>query len=113
MPGPLAAQVATWACYLHRGAVAVAVFIAPRPLAPRIGLHRVRWVLGKEGSLPGYESITMYSPFRETTIQVVPTKEPGPITPSPMVQALAMYGPDIGFGLTPAQALAPTHTAGP
>jgi D-alanyl-D-alanine carboxypeptidase len=65
--------------------------------------------IGKEGSFPGYEAITMYSPARETTITVVSTKQPNTITPSPMFQALAMaiYGPDIGFGLTPAEALQP------
>ena len=34
------------------------------------------------------------------------------ITPPRMAQALAMdlYGPNIGFGLTPAQALAPSYS---
>ena len=51
----------------------------------------------------------MYWPARKTTITVVSTKQPNTITPPPMFQALAMaiYGPDIGFGLTPAQALQP------
>ena len=68
--------------------------------------------IGKEGSFPGYESITMYSPSRHTTIEVVSTKQPNAITPTRMFQALAMavYGPNIGFGLTPAQALAPSYT---
>jgi D-alanyl-D-alanine carboxypeptidase len=68
--------------------------------------------IGKEGSLPGYESITMYSPSRHTTIQVVSTKQGNAITVSRMFQALAMdlYGPNIGFGLTPAQAIAPSYT---
>jgi D-alanyl-D-alanine carboxypeptidase len=68
--------------------------------------------IGKEGSLPGYESITMYSPSRQTTIAVVSTKQANAITPTRMFQALAMdvYGPNIGFGLTPAQALAPSYT---
>jgi D-alanyl-D-alanine carboxypeptidase len=68
--------------------------------------------IGKEGSMPGYESITMYSPSRHTTIEVVSTKQPNAITPTRMFQALAMaiYGPDIGFGLSPTQALAPTYT---
>jgi hypothetical protein len=30
--------------------------------------------IGKEGSFPGYESITMYSPSRHTTIEVGSTK---------------------------------------
>ena len=54
----------------------------------------------------------MYSPARKTAIVVVSTKQANAITPPPMLQALAMaiYGPDIGFGLTPAQALEPnTH----
>jgi D-alanyl-D-alanine carboxypeptidase len=65
--------------------------------------------IGKEGSFAGYESVTMYSPARETSITVVSTKQPNTITPPPMFQALAMaiYGPDIGFGLTPAEALQP------
>jgi D-alanyl-D-alanine carboxypeptidase len=68
--------------------------------------------IGKEGSLPGYEGIAMYSPSRHTTIEVVVTKQGNAITPTRMFQALAMdlYGPDLGFGLTPAQALAPSYT---
>jgi D-alanyl-D-alanine carboxypeptidase len=71
--------------------------------------------IGKEGSIPGYESITMYSPSRRTTIVVVATKQPNAITPTRMFQALAMdvYGANIGFGLTPAQALAPSYTGMP
>ena len=46
--------------------------------------------IGKEGSFPGYESITMYSPSRHTTIEVVSTKQPNAITPTRMFQALAM-----------------------
>jgi D-alanyl-D-alanine carboxypeptidase len=65
--------------------------------------------LGAEGSFAGYESATMYSPARRTTIEVVSTKLANAITPPPMIQALAMavYGTHIGFGLTPAQALEP------
>lgn len=72
------------------------------------------WV-GKEGSLPGYESITMHSPSRRTTISLVTMKQPGPITPPLLFQALAMdlFGPDLGFGLTPEQALEPTYTGLP
>jgi D-alanyl-D-alanine carboxypeptidase len=71
--------------------------------------------IGKEGSFPGYESITMYSPSRQTTIEVVSTKQPNAITPTRMFQALAMtiFGADIGFGLSPAQALAPSYTGLP
>jgi D-alanyl-D-alanine carboxypeptidase len=71
--------------------------------------------IGKEGSFPGYESITMYSPSRHTTIEVVSTKQPNPITPTRMFQALAMalYGPHSNFGLTPAEALAPSYTGLP
>jgi D-alanyl-D-alanine carboxypeptidase len=70
--------------------------------------------IGGEGSFAGYESTTMYSPTLQTTIEVVSTKNPNAITPPPMFQALAMavYGPEIGFGLTPEQALAPTFTGG-
>jgi D-alanyl-D-alanine carboxypeptidase len=68
--------------------------------------------IGKEGSLPGYEGIAMYSPSRHTTIEVVSTKQGNAITPTRMFQALAMdlYGPNIGFGLTPTQAIAPSYT---
>jgi D-alanyl-D-alanine carboxypeptidase len=71
--------------------------------------------IGKEGSFPGYESITMYSPARQTTIQVVATKQPNAITPTRMFQALAMdlFGPDLGFGLTREEALAPSYTGLP
>jgi D-alanyl-D-alanine carboxypeptidase len=70
--------------------------------------------IGGGGSFAGNESTTMYSPTLQTTIEVVSTKNPNAITPPPMFQALAMavYGPDIGFGLTPEQALAPTFTGG-
>jgi D-alanyl-D-alanine carboxypeptidase len=59
--------------------------------------------------LKGYESIMMYWPAGKTTIEVVSTKRPSTITPPPMFQALAMaiYGPNLGFGLTPAEALEP------
>ncbi len=69
--------------------------------------------IGGEGSFAGYESTAMYSPTRRTAIEVVSTKNPNAITPPPMFQALAMavYGTDIGFGLTPEQALAPTFMA--
>ena len=65
--------------------------------------------IGGTGSIIGYESTAMYSPARKTAIVVVCTKQPNAITPPPMFQALAMaiYGADIGFGLTPAEALAP------
>jgi D-alanyl-D-alanine carboxypeptidase len=68
--------------------------------------------IGKEGSFPGYESITMHSPSRDTTIAVVVTKQPNAITPTRMFQAIAMelFGEDIGFEITPAQAMAPTYT---
>jgi D-alanyl-D-alanine carboxypeptidase len=70
--------------------------------------------IGKEGSSPGYESTAMYSPARMTAVAVVSTKQPNAINPPPMLQALAMaiYGARIGFGLTPAQALAPNLGAG-
>lgn len=67
--------------------------------------------IGGTGSFAGYESVAMYSPARGTTIEVVSTKQPNAITPPPMFQALAMavFGPHIGFGLTPAQALKPNR----
>jgi D-alanyl-D-alanine carboxypeptidase len=42
-------------------------------------------------------------------------KQPNAITPTRMFQALAMdlYGTDFDFGLTPAQALAPSYTGLP
>jgi hypothetical protein len=54
----------------------------------------------------------MYWPARQTTIEVVSTKQANAITPPPMLQALAMavYGTRIGFRLTPAQALAPSYS---
>jgi D-alanyl-D-alanine carboxypeptidase len=66
---------------------------------------------GKEGSLPGYESTSMYSPARKTSIVVVLTKQANAITPPLVFQALAMavFGPKIGFGLTPEQALEPNY----
>lgn len=71
--------------------------------------------MGKEGSFPGCESITMYSPALDTTIEVVSMKQPNAIVPTRMFQALAMdlYGADLDFGLTPAQALAPSYTGLP
>jgi D-alanyl-D-alanine carboxypeptidase len=80
-----------------------------------LGFVETGGFLGKEGSFPGYESISMYSPSRKTSIAVVSTKQPNAITPTRMLQALAMavYGRNIGFGLTPAQALAPSYTGMP
>jgi D-alanyl-D-alanine carboxypeptidase len=74
-----------------------------------LGFSESGGFIGKEGSLPGYESTAMYSPARKTAIVVVSTKQANAITPPPMLQALAMavFGPNIGFGLTPAQALKP------
>src|SRR4051794_6321545 len=48
---------------------------------------------------------------RRTSIVVVSTKIADAITPPPMFQALAMavLGPHLGFGLTPAQALKPNN----
>jgi len=45
----------------------------------------------------------------------VSTKQGNAISVAPMLQALAMavYGPNIGFGLTPTQALAPSWTGMP
>jgi D-alanyl-D-alanine carboxypeptidase len=55
----------------------------------------------------------MYSPGRRTTIEVVSMKQVNAITPEPMLQALAMAVPSIGFGLTPAQALKPNNFSFP
>ena len=67
--------------------------------------------LGGAGSFVGYESTAMYSPARQTSIVVVSTKQPNAITPPLMFQALAMavFGADIGFGLTIEQALEPNY----
>ncbi len=71
--------------------------------------------IGKDGSEPGYDSLSMYSPSRKMGIVVVSTKQPNAITPPPMLQALAMavYGPKMGFGITPARALEPSFTGYP
>ena len=62
--------------------------------------------------MPGYESISMCSPSRHTSIVVAATKQANAIMPTRMFQALArdVYGPNMGFGLTPAQALASSYT---
>jgi D-alanyl-D-alanine carboxypeptidase len=69
--------------------------------------------IGGEGSFAGYESATMHSPGRRTTIEVVSTKLANAVTPPPMFQALAMalYGTNLGFGLTPDEALQPNTSA--
>jgi D-alanyl-D-alanine carboxypeptidase len=72
--------------------------------------------IGGEGSFAGYESASMYSPALDTAIVVVSTKLANAITPPPMIQALAivLYGSDVDFGLTLAQALRPNKfTSGP
>jgi D-alanyl-D-alanine carboxypeptidase len=72
--------------------------------------------IGGEGSFAGYESAAMYSPALHTSIVVASTKNPNAVTPPPMIQALAMavYGKDVHFGLTPAQALEPnSFSTGP
>ncbi|HET8928628.1 MAG TPA: serine hydrolase domain-containing protein [Microbacterium sp.] len=67
-----------------------------------------------EGSFAGYESATMYSPTLDTTIAVATTKMWSAINPPPMLQALAMavYGDDVDFGLTPEQAMEPNLGTG-
>ena len=90
-------------------------YLGPGRWRQGLGFIETGGFIGKDGSMPGYESFTMYSPSRHTTIAVVSTKQGNAITPPLLAQALAMdlYGPHIGFGLTPAQALAPTYTARP
>lgn len=80
-----------------------------------LGFVETGGFIGKEGSFPGYESVSMYSPERKTTIVVMATKQPNAITPTRMLQALAMdlFGGDIGFGLTREEALAPSYTGMP
>jgi D-alanyl-D-alanine carboxypeptidase len=87
-------------------------YLGPGRWRQGLGFIETGGFIGKDGSLPGYESFTMYSPSRHTAIAVVSTKQGIPITPPRMAQALAMdlYGPNIGFGLTPAQAIAPSYT---
>jgi D-alanyl-D-alanine carboxypeptidase len=77
-----------------------------------LGFIETGGFIGKDGSIPGYESFTMSSPSRHTTIAVATTKQGVAVTPPRMAQALAMdiYGPNIGLGLTPAQAIAPSYT---
>ena len=90
-------------------------YLGPGRWRQGLGFIETGGFIGKDASEPGYESFTMYSPSRHTTIEVVSTKQGNPITPPLMAQALAMdlYGPHIGFGLTLAQALAPSYTARP
>jgi D-alanyl-D-alanine carboxypeptidase len=87
-------------------------YLGPGRWRQGLGFIETGGFIGKDGSIPGYESFTMYSPSRRTAIAVVTTKQGVAITPPLMAQALAMdlYGPNIGFGLTPAQALAPSYS---
>jgi D-alanyl-D-alanine carboxypeptidase len=81
-----------------------------------LGFIETGGFIGKDGSVPSYaDSITMHSPSRKTTIAVASTKQGNAISVAPMLQALAMavYGRNIGFGLTPAQALVPSYTGMP
>jgi D-alanyl-D-alanine carboxypeptidase len=73
------------------------------------GFYESGGFIGGQGSYLGYDSTHMYSPARRTAIVVVSTKQGNAITPPPMFQALAMgvFGRNIGFGLTPAQAFKP------
>ena len=79
-----------------------------------LGFVETGGFIGGAGSFLGYESTAMYSPDRRTSIVVVSTKQPNAITPPPMFQALAMavFGEDIGFGLTLEQALEPNYFDG-
>jgi pimeloyl-ACP methyl ester carboxylesterase len=67
--------------------------------------HESRYLI--DGTLPPAGTVCTQDqpPFRSA----VSTKQANAITPPPMLQALAMAidGPDIGFGLTPEQALEP------
>ena len=80
-----------------------------------LGFDESGGFIGRTGSFAGYESSAYYSTARRTAIEVVSTKQPNAITPPPMFQALAMavLGPHIGFGLTPAQALKPNSFGAP
>jgi D-alanyl-D-alanine carboxypeptidase len=88
-------------------------YLGPGRWYQGLGFIETGGFIGKDGSLPGYDSFSMYSPSRHTAIVVATTKQGLAITPPVMAQALAMdlYGPNIGFGLTPAQALTPSFTA--
>jgi D-alanyl-D-alanine carboxypeptidase len=90
-------------------------YLGPGRWRQGLGFIETGGFRGKDASMPGYESFTMYSPSRHTTIAVASTKQGNAITPPVMAQALAMdvYGPNIGFGLTPAQATAPSFTGLP
>jgi D-alanyl-D-alanine carboxypeptidase len=90
-------------------------YLGPGRWSQGLGFIESGGFIGKDGSIPGYEPFAMYSPSRHTTIAVVSTKQGIAITPPLMAQALAMdlYGPNIGFGLTHAQALAPSYTGQP
>jgi D-alanyl-D-alanine carboxypeptidase len=90
-------------------------YLGPGRWRQGLGFIETGGFIGKDGSMPGYESFTMYSPSRRTAIAVVSTKQGNAITPPRMAQALAMdlYGPKIGFRLTPAQAIAPSYTLPP
>jgi D-alanyl-D-alanine carboxypeptidase len=90
-------------------------YLGPGRWTQGLGFIETGGFIGKDGSIPGYEPFAMYSPSRHTTIAVVSTKQGNAITPPVMAQALAMdlYGPNIGFGLTPEQALTPSYTAKP
>ncbi len=87
-------------------------YLGPGRWRQGLGFIETGGFIGKDGSIPGYESFTMYSPSRHTAIAVVSTKQGIAVTPPRMAQALAMdlYGRNIGFGLTPAQAIAPSYT---
>jgi D-alanyl-D-alanine carboxypeptidase len=90
-------------------------YLGPGRWRQGLGFIETGGFIGKDGSIPGYESFTMYSPSRHTAISVATTKQGVAVTPPLMAQALAMdlYGPNIGFGLTPAQAIAPSFTGRP
>ena len=87
-------------------------YLGPGRWRQGLGFIETGGFIGKDGSIPGYESFTMYSPSRHTAIAVVSTKQGIAVTPPRVAQALAMdlYGRNIGFGLTPAQAIAPSYT---
>lgn len=89
---------------------------------PQLGRGSITWGLGfiesggfigHQGGMPGYESVSMYSPVLRASIVLMANKQFNAIPPMALFHALALtaFGHQVNFGITVSQALKPLDQA--
>jgi D-alanyl-D-alanine carboxypeptidase len=89
---------------------------------PQLGRGSITWGLGfiasggfigHQGGMPGYESISMYSPALHASVVLMANKQFNAIPPMALFHALALtaFGQRVDFGVTISQALEPLDQA--